>query len=188
MRAYVAPIDEQREKTLGFFKWPTLFLMFCYLDHVVFKLRSVSLQFWTLRWWTNKEIKSRAEQEFDVGFGEGYIDDSLDKTTVIDKEAEVNEEGHRNISVEAEVKVKDRTAVSKGKALFRDDKVATNKIIINNRLLAKDMIEFEELLPRACTLVKRLRKVAVESTTNAPIRDTAKKSKSRTLVLLPNSY
>ncbi|KAJ8421403.1 hypothetical protein Cgig2_000438 [Carnegiea gigantea] len=42
------------------------FGLLCYLDHVVFKLRSVPRQFPTLRGWTNEDIKFRAEKEFEL--------------------------------------------------------------------------------------------------------------------------
>ncbi|KAJ8439005.1 hypothetical protein Cgig2_013001 [Carnegiea gigantea] len=49
----------------------------CYLDRVVFKLRSVPCHFPTLRGWTNVEIKSRVGQELVTGFGRGFLHNSV---------------------------------------------------------------------------------------------------------------
>ena len=79
---------------------------------MVFKLRSVPRQFMTLRGWTNGEIKSRAGQEFIIGFGRGYLEDTLNKMTITDTEEEVNEEERRRENDEDEAKAEDETEVS----------------------------------------------------------------------------
>ncbi|KAJ8439980.1 hypothetical protein Cgig2_008363 [Carnegiea gigantea] len=94
---------------------------------------------------------------------------TLDKNTIIDEEEEVNKGECHNKSVTGEAKVEDQTRV------LKDDKVVTNLIITNSRLLLKLMTESEELLPSTITPLKRVRK------------DTPKKSKNRTLVLSQDS-
>ncbi|KAJ8425187.1 hypothetical protein Cgig2_021875 [Carnegiea gigantea] len=119
-----------------------------------------------------------------IGFSKGYLEDSLDKTIVTDKGEEVNKEERCNKSVEAEAKVKDRTGVSKVTAgLFQEDKVATDKIITNKQLLEEVMTELEDTYP-----LKRVRKVAVEVTSNTISRGTPKKLKRGNLILSLNSY
>ncbi|KAJ8449206.1 hypothetical protein Cgig2_021670 [Carnegiea gigantea] len=129
-------------------------------------IMSIPRQFPMLREWINDKIKLRVGQEFKIEFDRGYLADTLDKTTVTNEEEEVYEDEHRNESVEAEAK-----------ALFRDDKATTDFIIINSRLLAEVMTNLEELLPSTRTPPKRVRNVAVESMSDALIRDTPKKSK-----------
>ncbi|KAJ8423852.1 hypothetical protein Cgig2_024098 [Carnegiea gigantea] len=63
--------------------------------------------------WINGEIKYRARQEFLIGFGRGYFEDTLDKMTITDKEKEVNEEKLRGKNDEDEAKAKDEIGVSK---------------------------------------------------------------------------
>ncbi|KAJ8420428.1 LOW QUALITY PROTEIN: hypothetical protein Cgig2_014307 [Carnegiea gigantea] len=58
----------------------------CYLDYVVFKLRSVPRQLSTLKGWINDEIKYRAQQESVTGFGSRYLKDTLDKMSITDEE------------------------------------------------------------------------------------------------------
>ncbi|KAJ8425630.1 hypothetical protein Cgig2_024285 [Carnegiea gigantea] len=53
-----------------------------------------------LRVWTNDEIKDKARQESVIGFGRGYLEDTLDKTSMTDMEEQVNEEEHHSKSVE----------------------------------------------------------------------------------------
>ncbi|KAJ8429605.1 hypothetical protein Cgig2_008835 [Carnegiea gigantea] len=72
--------------------------------------------------------------------------------------------------------------------LFRDGRPTTDLIITGSRWLEKIITELEELIPRACSLLKRVRKVAVESVSDVLIRDTPKRSKSRTPVLSQDSY
>ncbi|KAJ8438218.1 hypothetical protein Cgig2_011580 [Carnegiea gigantea] len=69
-----------------------------------------------------------------------------------------------------------------------DGKVATDLIITNSHLLVEVMTKLEELFPSAHIPLKGVRKVAAESMSNALIRDTHKKSKSKTPVLLQDSY
>ena len=44
----------------------------------------------TLRGWTNEEIKYKVEYEFKVRFSKGYLEHSLDKSTVAKEEEEVH--------------------------------------------------------------------------------------------------
>ena len=60
-------------------------------------------------------MKSKAEQEFKIGFSRCDLEDSLDKTTVTNKEAEVNEERSYNKRAEAIAKVEDHIEVLKVK-------------------------------------------------------------------------
>ncbi|KAJ8435257.1 hypothetical protein Cgig2_009390 [Carnegiea gigantea] len=79
--------------TLGL---PTGLLELCYLDHVVFKLRSVPRQLQTLRGSKNDEIKDRARQESVTEVGRGYLEDTLDKTSMTNKKELVNEKEHHS--------------------------------------------------------------------------------------------
>ncbi|KAJ8419980.1 hypothetical protein Cgig2_011904 [Carnegiea gigantea] len=114
--------------------------------------------------WANDEIKSRVGEEFKIGFGKGYLENSLDKTIVTEEEEEANEKEHRNKSVESEAKIKDQIGLSKVKstASGSHDKIRG--------------VASWRMPP-----LKRVRKVVVESTSDVLIRDTPKKSKSRTL-------
>ncbi|KAJ8421093.1 LOW QUALITY PROTEIN: hypothetical protein Cgig2_025556 [Carnegiea gigantea] len=78
----------------------------CYLDRVVFKLKLVPNQFATLRGWTNGKIKYR---EFVIGFGIGYLEDTMDKTTITNEEEEVNKVECNNKNDEDKVKAEDET-------------------------------------------------------------------------------
>ncbi|KAJ8424087.1 hypothetical protein Cgig2_012695 [Carnegiea gigantea] len=147
-------------------------LELCYLDCVVFKLRSVPHQFSTLRGWINGEIKARASQEFVIGFGKGCVEDTLDKATITDEEEEVNQEECCSKNDEDDTKAKDETGLSKLKA-------AMDLIITNSGLLAEVITELKEFIPGAHTPLKRVRKVAVESTSDALIDDKTNKSNSR---------
>ncbi|KAJ8439837.1 hypothetical protein Cgig2_022999 [Carnegiea gigantea] len=146
----------------------------CYVDGVVFMVRLVLHLFPMLRAWTNDEIKSRWDKNL-----KSYLD-TLDNTTTTDEEEEVNKEERCNKSVEVKAKVKDQMGDSKVKALFWDDKVATDLIINNSRLLAEVMAKLAELLPGTCAPLKRVRKIAAKSRNDALIRHMLKKSKSRT--------
>ncbi|KAJ8430357.1 hypothetical protein Cgig2_020427 [Carnegiea gigantea] len=103
----------------------------------------------------------------------GHLEDSLDKATVTNEEGEVNKEECHDKNIEAKAKVEDQTRVSK----VKDSKAADDMIITNRRLLVEVMIELEELLPNARVPLKRVRKTAMEATSDAIIIDTPKKSK-----------
>ncbi|KAJ8435776.1 hypothetical protein Cgig2_019195 [Carnegiea gigantea] len=60
----------------------------------------------TMSGWTNDEIKSKAGLELKIGFCRGYLEDTLHKITVTDKEEEVNEEKRHNKSAETKAKIK----------------------------------------------------------------------------------
>ena len=70
-------------------------------------------KFPTLRRWTNDEIKSRVRQQFVIGFGRGYLEDTLDNMIVTNEEEEVNEEERRSKSDEDKAKAKGETGASK---------------------------------------------------------------------------
>ena len=80
------------------------------------------------------------------------------------------------------------SVVCLNQALFRDGKAATNLIITNSRLLVEVIAEVEELIPRACTPLKRMRKVAEKLTSDALISERPNRLNSRSLVLLQDSY
>ncbi|KAJ8434535.1 hypothetical protein Cgig2_004301 [Carnegiea gigantea] len=107
--------------------------------------------------YTNYEIKSWAEHEFEVEFGKGYLKNSLDTTTVTDEEV-VHEEERRNRSVETEAKVKDQI---KGQGHDRIGRVAS----------------------WSTHPLKRVRKLIAGLMSDELTRDMPKKSKSKTLVL-----
>ncbi|KAJ8426238.1 hypothetical protein Cgig2_018523 [Carnegiea gigantea] len=116
------------------------------------------------------------ERESITGFGRGSLEDMLDKTSMTDEEEQVNEKEHHSKGVKDEGKAEDQIGISKV------------KVITSNRWLAEVITELEELIPGGCSPLKRVRKVAMESVSDAHIRDTLKRSKSRTLVLLQDSY
>ncbi|KAJ8439650.1 hypothetical protein Cgig2_021662 [Carnegiea gigantea] len=103
-----------------------------------------------------------------------------------DEEEQVNEKEHHNKGVEDEGKAEDQIGISK--ALFRDGRAATDLIITSSRRLAKVITELQELIPGARSPLKRVRKVATESVSDALIRDTPKRSKSRMPVIWQDSY
>ncbi|KAJ8421667.1 hypothetical protein Cgig2_007972 [Carnegiea gigantea] len=84
----------------------------------------------------------------------------MDETTLTSEGEEVKEHERHNKSVEDETKVEDQIGVSKVK----------------------------ELLPKARTPLKKVRKVAAELMSNVLIRDMPKTSKSTVLVLSQDSY
>ncbi|KAJ8427652.1 LOW QUALITY PROTEIN: hypothetical protein Cgig2_010665 [Carnegiea gigantea] len=151
----------------------------CYLDHVVFKLRSVPCQFLMLRVCTNGEIKSRVGQEFIIRFGGGYLEDTLNSMR--------KKLMKRNIAAKVmKMKLKPRMKQEFQRTLFRDGR---NQFDNNsNRLLAEVITKLEELIPRARTPLKRIRKVAAKLTSDALISKRPNKSNSRILVLLQDSY
>ncbi|KAJ8430652.1 hypothetical protein Cgig2_000643 [Carnegiea gigantea] len=88
-----------------------------------------------------------------------------------------------------ETKPEDEIRVSKRKSgSFHDGKAAADSIITNSRLLTEVIIELEEFIPRARTPLKRVRKVAAESMSDALISDRTNKSRSRSPVLSQDSY
>ncbi|KAJ8442718.1 LOW QUALITY PROTEIN: hypothetical protein Cgig2_011638 [Carnegiea gigantea] len=141
----------------------------CYYDRVVFKLRSVPRQLLTLIGWTNDEIKDRG----------GYLKDTLDKTSMTNEEEEGNEKEYHSKGVEDEGKPEDQTGISVVKAFFGDGQAVINLIITSSRGLAEVITELEELIPGARNPLKRVRKVAAESVSDALVGDTPKRSKSK---------
>ncbi|KAJ8424808.1 LOW QUALITY PROTEIN: hypothetical protein Cgig2_008573 [Carnegiea gigantea] len=165
----------------------------CYLDRVVFKVRSVPHQFSTLRGWTNGKIKSREEEEFEVRFGRRALEDQLDKTKAPDEAQEVHKEEPSNTTPETAAESEHETVQSKIKiydpVLLEDGKKTSNEIITNSRMLAGVMTELEKLLPEAHASLKRVRTTAVQITSDAMFAHITLpgKSKSTTPTLPPDS-
>ncbi|KAJ8425933.1 LOW QUALITY PROTEIN: hypothetical protein Cgig2_003908 [Carnegiea gigantea] len=141
--------------------------LLCYLDRVVFKVWTANYQFPTLRGWTNDKVKSREEQEFEVGFGK---------------------EEPSNVTPEAIAEAEHDTVRSKIKALLEDAKKASNEIITNTRVLARVIMELEKLVPEAHVSLKRNNSCADQ--TDALFAETTLpgKSKSTKPVLSPDPY
>ncbi|KAJ8420329.1 hypothetical protein Cgig2_020667 [Carnegiea gigantea] len=103
-----------------------------YVDHVVFKLRSVPHQFLTLRG--------------------GYLEDALDKITITDEEEEVNEQEHCSKNDEDEVKAKAEDEIGVSKLKVNDISFFTISIVYLNHALFCDgevITKLEEFTPRA---------------------------------------
>ena len=75
-------------------------------------------------------------------------------------------------------------------ALLEDAKKASNEIITNTRVLAGVITELEKLVPEAHASLKRVRTIAVQTTTDALFAETTLpgKSKSTKPVLSPDPY
>ncbi|KAJ8421372.1 hypothetical protein Cgig2_025255 [Carnegiea gigantea] len=161
----------------------------CYLDRVVFKVRTVKHQFPTLRGWTNDKVKLRKEQEFHVGFGNGALEDSLDETERPAEAEVVHEEEPSNATPEA-AEAEHHTVWSKMKALLEDAKKVSNEIITNTHVLAGVIIGLEKLVPEAHASLKRVRTIAVQTTTAALFGETTLSGKSKITkpVLSPDPY
>ncbi|KAJ8444803.1 hypothetical protein Cgig2_014992 [Carnegiea gigantea] len=143
----------------------------------------------TLRGWTNDKIKSREEQEFEVGFGIGALEDRLDETEVPNEAQKVYEEEPSNATPEPAAEAEHDIKRSKIKALLKDAKKASNEIITNSRALAGVMTELEKLVPEAHASLKKIRMIAMQTTTEALFTETTLqgKLKSTTPVLSPDS-
>ncbi|KAJ8430781.1 hypothetical protein Cgig2_006481 [Carnegiea gigantea] len=144
----------------------------------------------TLRGWTNDKVKSREEQEFEVGCGKGSLEDYLDETLRPDEAQVVHEEEPSNATLEATAEAEHDTVRSKIKALLKDAKKASNEIITNTRVLAGVITELEKLVPEAHASLKRVRIIAVQTTTDTLFTEITLpgKSKSTKPVLSPNPY
>ena len=92
-----------------------LFSPLCYLNRVVFKVWTVKRQFPTLRGWTNDKVKSREEQEFEVGFGKGALEDCLEEIERPDEAQVVHEEEPSNATPKAAAEAEHDTVRSKMK-------------------------------------------------------------------------
>ena len=66
-----------------------------------------------LRGLTNDVIKHRARQESATEFGRGYLQDTLDKTSMTNEKEHVNEMEHRSKGIKDEGKVEDQIGISK---------------------------------------------------------------------------
>ncbi|KAJ8420657.1 hypothetical protein Cgig2_021602 [Carnegiea gigantea] len=99
---------------------------------------------------------------------------------------EVHEEEPSNATPEPTAEAKHDTTRPK----IKDAKKASNEIITDSRVLAGVMTELEMLVPEAHTSLKRVKTIAVKTTTNALFVETTLpgKSKSATPILLPDSY
>ncbi|KAJ8423235.1 hypothetical protein Cgig2_013487 [Carnegiea gigantea] len=134
----------------------------CYLDRVIFKVRTVKHQFPTLRGWTNDKVKSREEQEF---------------------------QEPSNATPEA-TEAEHHTVRSKIKALLEDAKKVSNEIITNTRVLAGVITELEKLVPEAHASLKRVRTIAVQTITATLFVETTLLGKSKITkpVFSPDPY
>ncbi|KAJ8422156.1 hypothetical protein Cgig2_012315 [Carnegiea gigantea] len=94
------------------------------------------------------------EYDSSLNVGSGYLEDTLDNTTVIDEKQEVNEEERHN-------KVLDLRPKSKIKHDFQR----------SSQLLAEVMTELEELLFGTRVPLKKVRKVVMDLMSDAPIRE-----------------
>ncbi|KAJ8421771.1 hypothetical protein Cgig2_016212 [Carnegiea gigantea] len=76
------------------------------------------------------------------------------------------------------------------KALLEDAKKASNEIITNTRVLAGVITKLEKLVPEAHASLKRVRIIAVQTTTAAPFAETTLPGKSKITkpVLSPDPY
>ena len=92
-----------------------LFSQLCYLDRVVFKVRTVKRQFPTLRGWTNDKVKSREEQAFEVDFSKGAHEGCLDESERPAEAQVVHEEEPSNATPEATAEAEHDTVRSKTK-------------------------------------------------------------------------
>ncbi|KAJ8423982.1 hypothetical protein Cgig2_030083 [Carnegiea gigantea] len=128
----------------------------CYLDRVVFKVRTVKHQFPTLRGWIN------------VDFGNGALEDYLDETERPSEAQVVHEEEPSNPTPEAAVEAEHETIRSK----MKDAKKASNEIITNTRVLAGVITELETLVPEAHASLKRVRIIVAQTTTAALFAET----------------
>ncbi|KAJ8436152.1 hypothetical protein Cgig2_029764 [Carnegiea gigantea] len=71
---------------------------------------------------------------------------------------------------------------------IRRFQVATDLIISDSRLLEEIMIELEELIPGACSPLKKVRNVAAESVSDALIGGRLRRSRRKTSVLSQDSF
>ncbi|KAJ8420433.1 hypothetical protein Cgig2_023118 [Carnegiea gigantea] len=165
-------------------------LELCYLDRIVFKVRTVKHQFPTLRGWTHDKMKSREEQEFEVDFGKGALENCLDETKRPNEAQAVHEEEPSNATPKPAAEAEHDTVQSKIKALLEDAKAASNEIISNTCVVAGVITELEKLVPEAHASLKRVRTIAVQTITYALFIETtlSGKSKSTKPVLSPDLY
>ncbi|KAJ8422272.1 hypothetical protein Cgig2_014418 [Carnegiea gigantea] len=140
-------------------------------------------KFPTLRGWTNDKMKSREEQEFEVSFSKGALEDRLDETKTPDKAQAVHDEEPSNATPEPVTEAEHDTVWSKIKALLGDAKKVSNEIITNTCVLAWVITELEKLAPKAHALLKRTTTDALFAETTLP-----GKSKSTKPVLSPDPY
>ncbi|KAJ8434379.1 hypothetical protein Cgig2_014226 [Carnegiea gigantea] len=145
--------------------------LLCFLDRVVFKVRTVKCQFPTLRGWTNDK-------------------DCLDETEKPDEAQVVHEEEPSNATPKAAAQAEHDTVQSKIKALLEDAKKVSNEIITNTRVLAGVITELEKLVPEAHASLKTVRIIAVQTATDALFAETTLpgKSTSNKPVLSPDPY
>ncbi|KAJ8420015.1 hypothetical protein Cgig2_020041 [Carnegiea gigantea] len=116
------------------------------------------------------------QQESISGFERGYLEDTLDKTSMTGEEEQVNEKEHHSKGVEDEGKAKDQIGISK----VKDGRVATDLVITSSRRLAENRVGGVDSWSTQPTQEK--------SVSDALIRDTRKRSKSRTPVLSQDSF
>ncbi|KAJ8446011.1 hypothetical protein Cgig2_012355 [Carnegiea gigantea] len=110
------------------------------------------------------------------------------------EQEQVDEKEHHNKGVEDKGKAEDQIGIQRlsvgcfHQALFQGGRAATDWIITNIRRLAEVITELEELIPGARTPLKRVRKVVAKSVSDALIKDTPNRSKSKTPILSQDSF
>ncbi|KAJ8433421.1 hypothetical protein Cgig2_024757 [Carnegiea gigantea] len=105
--------------------------------------------------------EEKAGQEFVIGFGRSYIEDTLDKTTIMKRNV---------IAKMMKMKLKKKFCtyvvlphsfelrwhlLFDHKLFFGDAKATTDSIMTNSRLLAEVVTELKEFIPKARTPLKR---------------------------------
>ncbi|KAJ8428365.1 hypothetical protein Cgig2_015883 [Carnegiea gigantea] len=117
----------------------------------------------------------------------GAFKDLLDEIEVPDEAQEVHEEEPSNATPEPATEAEHDSTRSKIKALLEDAKKVSNEIITNSHVLAGVMTELEKLVPKAHASLKRVRMIAMQTTTDALFAEInlPGKSKSTTPVLAP---
>ncbi|KAJ8422306.1 hypothetical protein Cgig2_014531 [Carnegiea gigantea] len=114
----------------------------------------------------NNEIRDRVRQESVTGFERGYLEDTLDKTNMIDEQEQVNEKEQHSKGVEDEGSFSRQLS---GNRFDNNQQLTTGGS--HNRV--------EELIPGAHSPLRRVRKVAAELMSDALIKDTPKRLKNR---------
>ncbi|KAJ8421370.1 hypothetical protein Cgig2_025253 [Carnegiea gigantea] len=97
------------------------------------------------------------------------------------------QEGHFR-SENGEYEMSDKLKIKLKKVLFRDGQASIDLIITIMRQLVEVIAKLKDLIPGARTTLKKVRKVPAESIGDALTRDKPWRSKSRTPVLLQDSY
>ncbi|KAJ8423195.1 LOW QUALITY PROTEIN: hypothetical protein Cgig2_019237 [Carnegiea gigantea] len=120
-----------------------------------------------------------------ISFGKRALEDRLDKTKMPNEAQAVHEEELSNATPEPAAEAEHDTVRPKIKALLEDAKKVSNEIITNTRVLEGVITELENTY-----FSKKIRTIAVQTTTNALLAETTSpgKSKSTKPVLSLDSY